>query len=169
MDMRIGHGFDVHAFESGDHINLGGVKIPHAQAFRAHSDGDVLLHALIDALFGAAGLGDIGQHFPDTDPAWLDIDSRKLLRRCIELLQARALYCSSADMTIVAQTPKMAPHLPAMRNHIASDLQLSATRINIKATTTEHLGFCGREEGIAAYAVVLLQSSPVAVPDYAST
>lgn len=159
--MRIGHGFDVHAFEAGDSLVLGGVVIPHHKAFKAHSDGDVLLHALTDALLGAAAMGDIGRHFPDTDPAFHNIDSRKLLRHCVSLLSDNSLYCCSADMTIVAQAPKMAPHLDAMLNNISSDLQLTRERVNIKATTTEHLGFCGREEGIAAHAVVLLQSSPV--------
>lgn len=159
--MRIGHGFDVHAFEAGDGLVLGGVTIPHNKAFKAHSDGDVLLHALTDALLGAASMGDIGRHFPDTDPAFHNIDSRKLLRHCVELLAEKSLYCCSADMTIVAQAPRMAPHLKDMLSNIASDIQLDQERINIKATTTEHLGFCGREEGIAAHAVVLLQSSPV--------
>lgn len=159
--MRIGHGFDVHAFETGDSLVLGGVRIPHHKAFKAHSDGDVLLHALTDALLGAASLGDIGRHFPDTDPAYHNIDSRELLRHCVALLAEQSLYCVSADMTIVAQAPKMSPHLEAMMTNIASDIRLSKDRLNIKATTTEHLGFCGREEGIAAHAVVLLQSQPV--------
>ena len=154
--MRIGHGFDVHAFEAGDYITLGGVRIAHHHGFRAHSDGDVLLHALTDALLGAAGLGDIGQHFPDTDPAYKDADSRRLLRHCVGLLKQQGLQCVSADMTIVAQAPKMAPHIDAMAANIVQDVGLVAGRVNIKATTSEHLGFCGREEGIAAFAVVLL-------------
>jgi len=154
--VRIGHGFDVHAFESGDHIVLGGVRIPHRYAFKAHSDGDVLLHALCDAILGAAALGDIGQHFPDIDAQYENIDSRILLRNCIELIAQRGLHCASADMTIVAQTPKMAKHIPAMVANIVQDINLETDRVNVKATTTEQLGFCGREEGIAAYAVVIL-------------
>ena len=155
--MRIGHGFDVHAFEEGDHLVIGGVHIPHTCAFKAHSDGDVLLHALTDALLGAAALGDIGQHFPDTDPAFKGADSRDLLRRAYTEVTARKLSCISADMTIVAQKPKMASWLPGMVANIASDLGMAADRVNVKATTSEKLGFCGREEGIAAYAVVLLE------------
>ena len=154
--MRIGHGFDVHAFEAGDHIVLGGLKIPHSKAFRAHSDGDVLLHALTDALLGAASLGDIGQHFPDTDPRWKDADSRDLLRHCVALLKERSLVCTSADMTIIAQAPKLSSYLSQMIDNISADISLAGNRINVKATTTEHLGFCGREEGIAAHAVVIL-------------
>jgi len=154
--MRIGHGFDVHAFEAGDHLMLGGVRIAHDRAFKAHSDGDVLLHALTDALLGAAALGDIGQHFPDTDPAFKGADSRDLLRRAYAEVTAKHLSCVSADMTIVAQKPKLAGWLPGMVANIAADLGIAADRINVKATTSEKLGFCGREEGIAAYAVVLL-------------
>ena len=154
--MRIGHGFDVHAFEAGDHLMLGGVSVPHDRAFKAHSDGDVLLHALTDALLGAAALGDIGQHFPDTDPAYKGADSRDLLRRAYSEVTARQLSCISADLTIVAQKPKLATWLPAMVANIAADLAMAADRVNVKATTSEKLGFCGREEGIAAYAVVLL-------------
>lgn len=159
--MRIGQGFDVHAFEPGDHLILGGVNIPFDHSFRAHSDGDVLLHALTDALLGAAALGDIGQHFPDTDPAYRDIDSRELLRHAVTLLHERSLYCCSADMTIVAQAPRMASYLPAMIRHVAADVGMPEHRVNVKATTTEHLGYCGRGEGIAAFAVVLLQGEPV--------
>jgi len=155
--MRIGHGFDVHAFEPGDHLVIGGVHIPYDRAFNAHSDGDVLLHALTDALLGAAALGDIGQHFPDTDPAFKGADSRDLLRRAYAEVTARKLKCISADMTIVAQKPKMATWLPGMVANVASDLAMAADRVNVKATTSEKLGFCGREEGIAAYAVVLLE------------
>jgi len=154
--VRIGHGFDVHGFQPGDFIVLGGVKIAHHCAFKAHSDGDVLLHALCDALLGAAALGDIGQHFPDDDERYKNIQSRILLRDCVGLVLARGLRCISADMTIVAQAPKMASHIPTMVANIEQDIQLDSNRINIKATTTEHLGFCGREEGIAAFAVVLL-------------
>lgn len=157
--MRIGHGFDVHAFEPGDHLTLGGVAIPFTQGFRAHSDGDVALHALTDALFGAAGLGDIGRHFPDTDPAYENIDSRALLRRCVAELDVRELHCISADLTIVAQRPKLSPYIDTMVERIAADLQMDSSRVNVKATTSEHLGFCGRGEGIAAFAVVLLEET----------
>lgn len=158
--MRIGSGFDVHAFEPGDHLMIGGVRIAHHKAFLAHSDGDVLLHAISDALLGAAGLGDIGRHFPDTDMAYKGADSRDLLRQVVAQLHQRGLRCSSLDATIIAQAPKMGPHIPAMCAVLAADLQLDVDRINVKATTTEKLGFCGREEGIAAMASVLL-SEPV--------
>jgi len=154
--MRIGHGFDVHAFQPGESLKLGGVSVPYHKAFRAHSDGDVLLHALTDALLGAASMGDIGQHFPDTDPLWKDADSRDLLRRVVTLLEDKHLRCISADMTICAQAPKLAPYLPDMVSNISRDIALAGDRINVKATTTEKLGFCGREEGIAAHAVVIL-------------
>jgi len=152
--MRIGHGFDVHAFCDGSFITLCGVKIPYTQGFRAHSDGDVALHALCDALLGAAGLGDIGHHFPDDDNAYLDIDSRILLRNVVQLLSAKNLACNNVDITIVAQVPKMAPHIAAMRAVVADDLTVSLDRVNVKATTSEGLGFTGRGEGIAASAVV---------------
>lgn len=154
--MRIGTGFDVHAFKEGDHLMIGGVAIAHTQAFEAHSDGDVLLHAICDALLGAAGLGDIGRHFPDTDPAYKGADSRELLRQVVAQLRERDLHCSSLDATIIAQAPKMGPHIPAICEVLAVDLQLDVSRINVKATTTEWLGFCGRKEGIAAMASVLL-------------
>jgi len=155
--MRIGHGFDVHAFGPGTFVTLGGVRITHERGLIAHSDGDVALHALCDALLGAAGLGDIGQHFPDTDPQWRDADSRELLRKVRLLITARALRPANVDITIVAQAPRMAPHIPAMRALIAEDLGLREDRVNIKATTTEGLGFIGRREGIAVHAVALLQ------------
>lgn len=155
--MRIGQGFDVHAFGPGDHIVIGGVSIPYECGLVAHSDGDVLLHALCDALLGAAALGDIGQHFPDTDPAFKNVDSRDLLREVYRKIQESQYQLVNADMTIVAQAPKMAPHISAMVEKIASDLQTSTDTINVKATTTEHLGFTGRKEGIAAFATVLLQ------------
>jgi len=155
--MRIGQGIDVHAFRSGGRLVLGGVKVPHDRGLEAHSDGDVVLHALCDALLGAAGLGDIGRHFPPDDPAYRDIDSRILLRRVVALVTASNLQIVNTDITIVAQAPRLAPHVDAMRVNIAADLQLDAARINIKATTTERLGFTGRGEGIAAFAVVLLQ------------
>ncbi len=154
--MRIGQGYDVHAFTNGDYLTIGGVRIEHSKAFLAHSDGDVLLHAITDALLGAAGLGDIGTHFPDTDAAYKNIDSRVLLRNSVQLLSEAGFVCGNIDATIIAQAPKMAPHIPAMRECIAEDLKLNGTCINIKATTTEQLGFCGREEGIAALAVALL-------------
>jgi 2-C-methyl-D-erythritol 2,4-cyclodiphosphate synthase len=154
--MRIGHGYDVHRFGEGDSIILGGVSIAHRQGLIAHSDGDVLLHALTDALLGAAGLGDIGQHFPDTDERFRGADSRELLRHALILVQGKGWRVGNMDATIVAQAPKMAPHIPAMAEIIAGDLQVKRDQVNIKATTTEMLGFVGREEGIAVHAVALL-------------
>ncbi|MEP5765354.1 MAG: 2-C-methyl-D-erythritol 2,4-cyclodiphosphate synthase [Halieaceae bacterium] len=157
--MRIGHGFDVHRFAAGgDHIVLGGVRIAHSAGLEAHSDGDVLIHALCDALLGAVGLGDIGRHFPDTDPANADIDSRLLLRRVYALVRERGLRLGNADLTAVAQAPRLAPHIADMRENLANDLEASPEDINVKATTTEGLGYAGRAEGIAAHAVVLLIS-----------
>lgn len=154
--MRIGHGFDVHAFGEGDFVTLGGVRIPHSRGLIAHSDGDVLLHALCDALLGAAGLGDIGQHFPDGSAEYQGIDSRILLRRVMALLRERRLAVGNVDATLIAQDPRMAPHIPAMRRHIAADLGLAEEAVNVKASTTERLGFTGRGEGIAAEAVCLI-------------
>ena len=154
--MRIGHGFDVHAFGPGEFITLGGVRILHSHGLIAHSDGDVLLHALCDALLGAAGLGDIGQHFPDGSPEFKDIDSRILLRRVAALLREQGLTLGNADATIIAQAPRMAPHILTMRENIAADLAIATDRINIKATTTERLGYIGRCEGIAVHAVALV-------------
>jgi 2-C-methyl-D-erythritol 2,4-cyclodiphosphate synthase len=154
--MRIGHGYDVHAFTTGDQLVLGGVTIPHSHAFAAHSDGDVLIHALCDALLGAAALGDIGRHFPDTSAEYKGIDSRILLRHVVALLREQGYRLGNADMTIIAQAPKMAPHIEAMRANLAADLQVVIAQVNVKATTTEKLGFTGRKEGIAAHAVVLL-------------
>lgn len=154
--MRIGHGYDVHRFGEGDHIILGGVSIPHHHGLIAHSDGDVLLHALTDALLGAAALGDIGQHFPDTDPRFKGADSRVLLRHAVQLIAEKGWRVGNVDATIVAQAPKMAPHIPAMRRLIAEDLAIDPDQVNVKATTTEKLGFTGREEGIAVHAVALL-------------
>ena len=154
--MRIGQGFDVHAFTDGDHVVLGGVRVPHGRGLLAHSDGDVLLHAITDALLGAAGLGDIGRHYPDSDAAWKDADSRALLRDVVGKLAVRGLRCTSVDATVVAERPKLAPHVDAMVAVLAADLGLDASRVNVKATTSERLGFCGREEGIAAMASVLL-------------
>ncbi|MDA7087387.1 2-C-methyl-D-erythritol 2,4-cyclodiphosphate synthase [Pseudomonas sp. SA3-5] len=154
--MRIGHGYDVHRFGEGDFITLGGVRIPHSCGLIAHSDGDVLLHALADALLGAAALGDIGKHFPDTDPTFKGVDSRELLRHVLALLQAKGWQVANVDATIVAQAPKMAAHIERMCDLIAEDLQVSREQVNVKATTTEKLGFTGREEGIAVHAVALL-------------
>ena len=154
--MRIGHGYDVHRFGEGEFITLGGVRIPHKFGLIAHSDGDVLLHALSDALLGAAALGDIGRHFPDTDPQFKGADSRALLRHVVGLVQNKGWRVGNVDATIVAQAPKMAPHIEAMRAQIAADLQVELDAVNVKATTTEKLGFTGREEGIAVHAVALL-------------
>jgi 2-C-methyl-D-erythritol 2,4-cyclodiphosphate synthase len=154
--MRIGHGYDVHRFGDGDRVVLGGVSIPFHQGLVAHSDGDVVIHALCDALLGAVALGDIGRHFPDTDPANAGIDSRVLLRRVVELVSQAGYRLANADITIVAEVPKMAPHVAAMCEHLAADLQASPGQVNVKATTTEGLGAVGRREGIAAHAVVLL-------------
>ncbi len=156
--MRNGHGFDVHAFGAGDFVTLGGVRIPHSRGLVAHSDGDVLLHALCDALLGAAGLGDIGRHFPDSSAAFEDIDSRILLRRVVAMLREQQLAVGNVDATLIAQAPRMAPHIPAMRERIAADLNVAPDRVNVKATTTERLGYIGRGEGIAAHAVALLWS-----------
>ncbi|WP_017906250.1 2-C-methyl-D-erythritol 2,4-cyclodiphosphate synthase [Pseudomonas asplenii] len=154
--MRIGHGYDVHRFAEGDFITLGGVRIAHHHGLLANSDGDVLLHALSDALLGAAALGDIGKHFPDTDPTYKGADSRVLLRHVVSLLKARGWRVGNVDTTIVAQAPKMAPHIESMRALIAEDLEVELDQVNVKATTTEKLGFTGREEGIAVHAVALL-------------
>ncbi|MBL7003387.1 MAG: 2-C-methyl-D-erythritol 2,4-cyclodiphosphate synthase [Gammaproteobacteria bacterium] len=153
---RIGHGYDVHAFTQGTIIVLGGVKIEHKFRFKAHSDGDVLLHALCDALLGAAALGDIGQHFPDTDNQYKNKDSRFFLLNVYKKILEQGLMIGNIDITIVAQQPKLAPHLPKMKANIMEDCYLQENQINIKATTTEKLGFCGREEGIAVHAVALL-------------
>ncbi|MCV6614383.1 MAG: 2-C-methyl-D-erythritol 2,4-cyclodiphosphate synthase [Cellvibrionaceae bacterium] len=159
--MRIGQGYDVHAFETEapftGKIVIGGVAIDHPQGLKAHSDGDVLLHALCDALLGAAGLGDIGRHFPDTEPQYKGINSRELLRLVVAKLQAKGFGLVNADMTIVAQAPKMAPHIATMVANIAADCQVGGDCINVKATTTEGLGLAGRREGIAAQAVVLIE------------
>ena len=154
--IRVGQGYDVHRFTEGDHIILGGVKIAYEQGLEAHSDGDVVLHALCDALLGAAALGDIGKHFPDTDPEFKGADSRHLLRHVYQLVQQQGYSLVNADITIIAQAPKMAPHINAMCHTIAEDLQVAIDCINVKATTTEKLGFEGRKEGIAVQAVVLI-------------
>ncbi len=154
--MRIGQGYDAHCFVANRRLVLGGVEIAHDLGLAAHSDGDVLVHALCDALLGAAGQGDIGRHFPDSSEDFKDIDSRILLRRVVDLLHGMGLQVHNADSTIVAQAPKLAPHIPAMQKHLAADLQIAESHLNIKATTTEGMGFAGRGEGIASYAVVLL-------------
>jgi 2-C-methyl-D-erythritol 2,4-cyclodiphosphate synthase len=157
--MLIGQGIDVHRFADGRRLVLGGVEIPHDRGLAAHSDGDVLIHALCDALLGAAGLGDIGHHFPDNDATFKDIDSRILLRRVMNVLSARGLAVHNADLTIAAQAPKLAPHIATMRACLATELGCPTARVNVKATTTEGLGFTGRGEGIAAFAVVLLETA----------
>lgn len=160
--MRIGQGIDVHAFGPGDKVVLGGVVIPHTQGLIAHSDGDVLLHALCDALLGAAALGDIGHHFPDSDPQYANIDSRALLRLVAAKIRYKGYYLVNADMTVVAQAPRLARHIEHMRIKIAEDLACDVDQINVKATTTEQLGFNGRGEGITAFASVLIESEPLA-------
>ena len=158
--MRIGSGFDVHAFGPGGFVMLGGVRVPHSHGVLAHSDGDVLLHALCDALLGAAGLGDIGQHFKDTDPKWRGADSAGFVTAVLAQLRAAGLRVVNADLTVIAQAPKVAPHRAAMQARIAQLLAVPVGQVNIKATTTEGLGFLGRAEGIAAQAVVLLEAAP---------
>jgi 2-C-methyl-D-erythritol 2,4-cyclodiphosphate synthase len=155
--MKIGSGFDVHAFGPGGHVMLAGVRVPHSRGVVAHSDGDVVLHALCDALLGAAGLGDIGQHFRNDDVRWRGADSRVFVNAVLEMLTARKLQVVNADVTVLAEEPKLAPHRDAMRESLAALLGTSA--VNLKATTTEGLGFVGRGEGIAAQAVVLLSST----------
>jgi 2-C-methyl-D-erythritol 2,4-cyclodiphosphate synthase len=154
--MRIGIGYDVHAFGPGDHVTLGGEKIRWSLGIRAHSDGDVLLHALCDALLGAMGLGDIGQHFPDTDSRWKDADSRLFLRHCTKLMHDRRWRLVNADLTLIAEAPRIGPYRAAMQAHISDDLGCAKERVNIKATTSEGLGAFGRGEGLAAQAIVLL-------------
>ncbi|RLJ21274.1 2-C-methyl-D-erythritol 2,4-cyclodiphosphate synthase [bacterium endosymbiont of Escarpia laminata] len=154
--MRIGQGYDAHRFESGKRLLLGGVEIKHDQGLEAHSDGDVLIHALCDALLGAAGMGDIGRHFPDSANEYAGIDSRRLLQRVVKLVQDAGLRVGNVDLTAVAQRPKLAPYIDTMQARLASDLQVEPARVNVKATTTEGMGFTGRGEGIAAYAVALL-------------
>lgn len=158
-NLRIGQGFDVHALVEGRALILGGVEIPHHRGLLGHSDADVLIHALCDALLGAAGLGDIGHHFPDSDPRYRGADSRMLLREVLVKLKSAGFAVVNVDTTIVAQAPRMAPHIPQMIKHLAADLQLPETAVNVKATTTEGLGFTGRGEGIAAQAICLLARS----------
>jgi len=155
--MRVGQGYDVHAFGAGDHVVLGGVRIAHSCGIVAHSDGDVVIHALCDAILGALALGDIGRHFPATDERWRDADSREFLRHCAQLMRNAKFEIGNADVTVICERPKIAPHADAMRAHLAADLRCSAEQISIKATTSETLGFTGREEGLAAQAIVLLR------------
>lgn len=156
MNIRIGHGFDVHAFAEGRRLVIGGVDIPHDRGLLGHSDADVLIHAICDALLGAAGLGDIGRHFPDTDVRFKGADSRELLRHVVALLRERGWRVGNVDATIIAQAPRMAPHIPAMARYVAADCGVEEGAVNVKATTTERLGFTGRGEGIAAEAVCLI-------------
>lgn len=156
--LRIGQGYDVHAFEEGDHVTLGGVRIAHERGVRAHSDGDVLLHALCDALLGAAGLGDIGMHFPDSDSRWRGADSRELLRHVRQLLEARGFAVVNVDATVLADAPRLGRHRDAMRANIAADLGIPLERVNVKATTSEALGFIGRREGLACQAIALIEA-----------
>lgn len=160
--LRIGQGYDVHAFEAGDQVTLGGVKIPHTQGIKAHSDGDVVLHALCDALLGAVGLGDIGMHFPDSDPKWRGADSRQFLRHVRSLLEQKGYAVVNVDVTVLAEAPRLGKHRDAMRANIGADLGIEADRVNIKATTSESLGFIGRREGIACQAIALVE--PVSSP-----
>jgi len=154
--MRIGQGYDVHAFGDGDHVVVGGVRIAHSRGIVAHSDGDVVIHALCDAIFGALALGDIGQHFPPSDARWRDADSRTFLRHAAKLMKENGYTIGNVDATVVCERPKIAPHAAAMRANLAEDLGCGIERISVKATTSEKLGFTGREEGIASQAVVLL-------------
>jgi 2-C-methyl-D-erythritol 2,4-cyclodiphosphate synthase len=158
MQMRIGNGFDVHAFAAGRRLVLGGVVIPFDRGLAGHSDADVLLHAVADAIIGALALGDIGVHFPDTDPRWKGADSRMLLRHVMSLARERGYAIGNVDATVVAEAPRLRPHVDAMRANIAADLGCDPSAVSVKATTTERLGFTGREEGIAALASVLLVS-----------
>ena len=156
IDIRIGQGFDVHAFGGGDHVMLGGVRVPHVRGVLAHSDGDVVLHALCDAMLGALALGDIGQHFPPSDDRWKGADSRAFVRHCDALLRARGWRVGNCDVTVICERPKVGPHAQAMREAIAADLGIDIDAVSVKATTTEMLGFAGRGEGIAAQAVALI-------------
>jgi 2-C-methyl-D-erythritol 2,4-cyclodiphosphate synthase len=154
--MRIGQGYDVHAFGAGDHVMLGGVRVAHDRGVTAHSDGDVVIHALCDAILGALALGDIGRHFPPTDERWRGADSRRFLLRCAELMHEKGYVLGNADVTVICEQPKVAPHADAMRSNLATDLRCDPQQISIKATTSEKLGFTGRGEGIAALAIALL-------------
>jgi 2-C-methyl-D-erythritol 2,4-cyclodiphosphate synthase len=160
--MRVGSGFDVHAFGPGDFVMLGGVRIPHSRGVIAHSDGDVLLHALCDALLGAAGLGDIGQHFRDDDPQWRGADSQVFVRAVLAMLRERKLAVVNADITVLAEAPRLSKHREEIRGSIAALLEVESDCVNVKATTTEKMGFIGRGEGLAAQAMVLLRAAPQA-------
>jgi len=165
-EIRVGTGIDVHAFGPGDSLVLGGVRIPHSRGIVAHSDGDVLLHALVDALLGAAGLGDLGEHFPDSDPQWRGADSRRFLSAALGMLENRSYRVVNADLTLLAQQPRLAPWRDAIRHSVAGMLGLSEQAVNIKATTTEHLGFLGRNEGLMAMATVLIsRAARTGVPE----
>lgn len=155
--LRIGQGYDVHAFTSGDHVTLGGEKIPHTHGILAHSDGDVLLHAICDALLGAAGLGDIGLHFPDNDARWKGADSRQFLRHVRELLKGSDYVIVNVDTTVICEAPRLGKYREPMRSNIAADLGINITRVNIKATTSEKMGFIGRAEGLACQAIALIE------------
>ena len=159
--MRIGHGFDAHRFCEGDHLVIGGVRIPHSHGMLAHSDGDVLIHAVCDALLGALALGDIGRHFPDTDPALEGVDSALLLEQVMQQVRGRGYRVGNLDATLIAQAPRMGPHIEAMRARLAELLQTDPGQVNVKATTTEKMGYTGRGEGISAHAVVLLRPDDV--------
>jgi 2-C-methyl-D-erythritol 2,4-cyclodiphosphate synthase len=156
-ELRVGQGYDVHAFTDGDHVMLGGERIAHSRGILAHSDGDVLLHAICDAMLGAAALGDIGMHFPDTDPRWRGADSRAFVKHAQELLRQHGYRVVNVDATVIAQAPRLGRHREAMRANIASDLAIDVSSVNVKATTTEGLGFIGRGEGIACQAIVLIE------------
>ena len=156
MNLRIGQGFDVHAFGDGDHVMLGGVRIPHPRGIQAHSDGDVVIHALCDAILGALALGDIGRHFPPSDERWRGADSRQFLRHCRALATERGWVVGNVDITVVCERPRIGPHVDAIRTALASELGIDLDAMSVKATTSEKLGFTGREEGIAAQAVCLL-------------
>lgn len=158
INFRVGYGYDVHAFETGDHITLGGVKIPHRAGLKAHSDGDVVIHASVDALLGACGLGDIGHHFPDTDERWKNKASRIFLQKAVKMLDEKNWLITNVDITIIAEAPKLKDYFERMQINLAREMNIKQDQVNIKATTTEKLGFLGREEGIAATAVALLQN-----------
>jgi 2-C-methyl-D-erythritol 2,4-cyclodiphosphate synthase len=155
--LRIGQGYDVHEFDVGDHVMLGGVSVPHTQGVKAHSDGDVVLHAICDALLGAAALGDIGMHFSDKDPQWRGVDSRVFVRHVFSLLQARGFVVANVDTTVIADAPRLSKYRPAMCANIAADLHIEVDCVNVKATTSEAMGFIGRREGLACQAVVLIE------------
>lgn len=157
INFRVGYGYDVHAFEIGDHITLGGVKIPHQMGLKAHSDGDVAIHALVDALLGACALGDIGHHFPDSDERWKNENSRLFLQAAVQMLSEKNWSINNVDITVITEAPKLKDHFAAMRLNLAQDMNIDLNQINLKATTTEKLGFIGRQEGIAATAIALLQ------------